>query len=352
MRKQLLYLLLLSFPTLSWAQQETENCDEGPDISQLHFETRLGWEGYNVDGKADHDNMGFKGQCFNLRFDGRLYKTLTFSYRQRLSKRTGQTFWDATDWVHLDWQINPRWGLSAGKQVVAIGGYEYDRAPIDLYYCSEFWNQIPCYQLGVSGSFQASDNDKLLLQVCNSPFRTWAGNDTYGVNLVWYGQHGCWETMWSANAFEYKRGKWISYMALGNRFNIGNRVNIDFDYTNRASSFDTFLGFDFTLGLELSVKPHESTRLFAKYTYDQNHSDTDADLLVTDGTEMHMAGGGIEVSPIKQYRDGLRLFAAGAYNWGTNTNPDGVKRDKELVLEAGLKFRLDILDAFKRVLKK
>ncbi len=44
--------------------------------------------------------------------------------------------------MYLNYEIG-RWGVQGGKEVVAIGGFEYDRAPIDLYSCSVFWNNVP-----------------------------------------------------------------------------------------------------------------------------------------------------------------------------------------------------------------
>lgn len=336
-------------PLFVKGETDVENPVHGPSIDKLHLETRLAWEGENIDGTGIHDNTGFKGQFFNLRFDGQIVDGLTFSYRQRLNKQTRQTFWDATDWIHLDWQINGKWGLSAGKQVVALGGYEYDRAPIDLYYCSEFWYHIACYQFGLSGSFQPTVNDKVIAQMCNSPFRQWAGNNTYGLNFLWYGKHAWWESMWSASILEHQRGQWMTMFCLGNRFNISRNVLLDVDYTNRSYWHHTSFFKDFTLTGEFSVMAHESTRVYAKYTYDQNKSGSAADMLVTDGTSVHRIGAGFEVSPVRKYRDGLRVFGAAMYGFGDNTNAGGVVADKQLMVQAGVKFRLDIWDAINRV---
>ena len=96
---------------------------------------------------------GFKGRYLNIRMDGNITDNLSFSYRQRLNKpNKDASFFDATDWITASYTIGS-WTISGGKQVVGIGGYEYDGAPIDLYFCSEFWNNIACYQFGVSGSW-------------------------------------------------------------------------------------------------------------------------------------------------------------------------------------------------------
>lgn len=334
------------FPILAAAQQDHEvPADEGI-INQLYIETRLGYEMERNDGETNNPNSGFKGQFLNLRFDGQIVRGLTYSYRQRLNKNTDQRFFDATDWLHLDYKPNDRWSLSAGKQVVAIGGYEYDRAPIDLYYCSEFWNNIPCYQLGVSAAYQLTSHDGLMLQVCNSPFRSWAGNNTYGVNLMWTSHHGWYQSIWSINAMQRTRDHWMNYIALGNRFQLCPLAYLELDYMNRAASHQAFLFRDCSVMTELSVQPHRSTRVFAKYTFDHNGSDTDADQMVMAGTDLHLASAGIEYAPFRADQQLLRLFGAVGYSWGENTNPDGTMLDRQLRFEAGLKFRLDALKSF------
>ena len=324
----------------------------GLRINQLHLETRMGFEGDWLKGKTQHDQTGFKGQYLNLRLDGQITKGLTFSYRQRLNKNTDQTFWDATDWLHLDYKPTKHWELSAGKQVVWIGGYEYDRAPIDLYQCSEYWQHIPCYQLGFSGAYIFNPDHKLLIQMTNSPFRAWAGNNTYAFNLIWYGRVGWWESIWSTNMMEYARGKWINYIALGNKFNITDGLHAEVDLVNRASSHQTFFFRDFSVIGELSYAPHESVRTFAKYSFDQNLTHTNADLLVAQGVKMQMAAMGIEVNPIKKYREGIRLFASAGYSWGQNPPASAVWHNHEWKMDVGVKWRLDVLDAAERIVRK
>ena len=122
MKKALVSILVLLLPLLAGGQEN------------LYMETRLA---YDVPD-------GFHGKYLNMVFDGQICDGLSFKYRQRINRFTTSAFLESIDWIHLNWQAAPKLCLSAGKQVVAVGGYEYDRAPIDLYYCSEFWNMIAC----------------------------------------------------------------------------------------------------------------------------------------------------------------------------------------------------------------
>lgn len=326
---------------------------EGPQIKDFYIETRMGYEAVVNDGTVDKDNSGFRGQWLNMRLDGQIVKGLTFSFRHRMNKNTERKFFDATDWVHLDWQAFSRLSFSVGKQVVGIGGYEYDRAPIDLYYCSEFWNNIGCYQYGVSATYSVSPDDNLTLQGCTSPLRGFSGdNGTHAVNLMWNGHHGIWNTIWSVNMSEYERGKWINYIALGNKFCFTDRWALELDYMNRASSHQKTFFDDFSIMAEMCYKTTAGLRCYAKYTYDQNMSGTKADQTVIDGTQIHHASIGIEGHPLKQYREHLRLFAFAGYSWGKNTNPEGTRLDRQLLVQGGVKFRLDIMEGIRRIVKK
>ena len=369
-----LMLALLCVVSLSGKAQDSGDGKaverKGPSLTRLQFETRLAWTGEHLDGQMLDENTGFKGQFFNLRMDGQIVKGLDFSYRQRLNRRTEQTFWDATDWVTLTWHVNPQWQLSAGKQVVAIGGYEYDRAPIDLYYCSEFWQHIPCYQLGVSTTWQVNMQHALLLQLCNSPLRPWVGNNQYGLNLMWMGHVKGWQTLWSYNMMQRGRGEWMYYLALGNRFVLTPWMNLEADYTHRGAEFSKWFTGNFTVAAELNASPlrsggyKDALNLFAKYTYDHNKV-CEEDFMVRKNTTLHSAGVGAEFHPIPhaRYRNDLRLFVAATYVWGQNAGstpipptapvPDNnVLQAGKYYVQAGLKFRFDIKGAIGKMIQR
>ena len=334
MKKIIVSILLLAVGQMAFAGEN------GPAITQLFGEARVAFQQEFIAGETMNDASGFRGKYINFRIDGRIIKSLTFSYRQRFNKISDTNFFDATDWLHVDWAATDKLSIGGGKQVVAIGGYEYDAAPIDLYSCSEFWNNIPCYQLGVSVSYKVSPADQLLLQVCNSPFRGWAGNNTYAVNLMWYGGHGFWETMYSVNMMQYTRSSWLNYIALGNRFNIAKGVHLDLDIMNRATGGHKFFFKDWSLMTEFSVQPCEAVRCFAKYTHDENKSGCADDYLLHYGTAMNMAAIGVEVSPLKKFRHALRLYATGSYSWGRNGNNEGTLQDKQTKIEIGMKVKI------------
>lgn len=324
---------ILAFSSFGLASAQTD----------FYFETRLAYEAESLGGELQSANSMFKGQWLNMRLDGQIVPGLTYSYRQRFNKPNAVTFFDSTDWLHLDWKFADRWSLSFGKQVVAIGGYEYDRAPIDLYYCSDFWNHIPCYQIGGSVSYDVTGSDNVLFQVCNSPFRSEIGNNHYGFNLFWSGRHGMWQTLWSVNMAPYGGGDYMNYIALGNRFVFTDWLRWDIDWMNRYSNAGPeagdFLLDDWSLMTEVAVAPSEAVSAFAKYTFDTN-SRMHGDYLVAVGTRLSMVSAGVEITPLKAERNAIKLFCVGGYRFG-----EGV--ETQLLVEAGVKFRMDVLRVIK-----
>ncbi|MDE5689299.1 MAG: OprO/OprP family phosphate-selective porin, partial [Duncaniella sp.] len=289
-----------------------------------------------------NDNTGFEGKYINFRLDGNITDGLSYSWRQRLNKpHKDASFFDATDWVYLNYDFG-RWSVAGGKQVVAIGGWEYDRAPIDLYGCSVFWNNVPCYQIGGSVSFRPSAADKLTFQLCESPFYTPENRNMYAYNLMWNGRHGIFEAIWSANLLEYAPDRYISYLALGNSFSFG-KVALELDLMNRAASRQTFFLRDMSVMGELAYAPTSRWKVFGKMTYDVNRTHSDADLCVAPGTEMKMAGGGLEFFPLANGRHTLRLHANLFYSWGSNGNRADVMQNKTMLVDFGVKWNMHIL---------
>lgn len=310
------------------------------EILRLDVEARLDYQHTVRDGDTDDATSGFEGKYLVMRLDGMIVPGLTYSWRQRFNKNT--SFFEATDWVYLNYATG-RWNFQAGKEVVAIGGYEYDRAPIDLYGCSVFWNNIPCYAFGVSAGYGITGSDRISFQVTESPFAHSGNRNIYGYNLMWNGSHGIFDAIYSANLMEYSKGHYISYLALGNKFTV-DKVWLELDFMNRAASRQAFLFKDCSVMTELSYSPNDRWRIYGKYTYDINNTGTGADLVVADGTRLNMAGAGFEFFPLMKKRHRLRLHAGCYYSWGKNGNPDNLMQGKTMYVTAGLTWDMNLLN--------
>ena len=336
--KHSLFLLIASALTAIGALAQQSD----PAVVALTFQARGDYQRNYVDGKAVKDDCGFKGQYLNMIVQGAVGKQFEYYLRQRLNKSSfDSNFFDATDMLYLTYSPTEHISVSGGKQTVAIGGYEYDRAPIDLYYCSEFWNQVPCYEWGASATYRFSRRDALMFQFCQSPFRSfYKGTDMYAYNLQWNGTHGLWSTIWSANMMEWRQGRFINYIALGNLFRLGSRFSLELDFMNRASSHQTFLFKDCSVIGELAYRPCATLQLSAKCAYDVNRSGSPADLLVVDGTELTRVGAAVEFMPRIRHLD-IRLHAAYCYSWGTNSNPSGTTADRQSFMTVGATWKFN-----------
>lgn len=327
-------------------------CHAQEQLLNLQAEARVDYQREYIDGEADKANSGFKGKFVNLIASGTINDHFSYAYRQRLVKANSeQSLFDAIDWIYLTWRADEHWEVSAGKQVVGIGGYEYDRAPIDLYFCSEYWNNIPCYQLGVSAAYNINGGkDKILAQYCQSPFRANA-DDMYAYNIMWYGSHGWLNTIYSVNLIEYMPHKYISYLALGHRLDFG-EVKIELDFMNRAGGHQAYFFKDFSVMSEVSYSPTKKLNVFGRVTYDVNKtSNTAADCCVLPGTELTYVGGGVEFYPVKNSRN-VRLHAYYAHSFGKNGNENCAVPPKQDFVSVGLKWKVDLLAVKNKLIKK
>ncbi|MBQ8307567.1 MAG: porin [Alistipes sp.] len=350
--KKFLHYTLLLWMIAGWgdlAAQEVES-----DLFKLGLEMRADWvleelEGHKVDAAS-----GFKGRYLNLQLDGRISPKFTYSWRQRLNRiPKSESFFNATDWVWINYQPTKNWGINAGKQVVWIGGWEYDRSPIDLYFCSEFWNNINCYQFGASVTYTTNDaKDYITLQACQSPFDT-PETDLYAFNLLWGGTHGCYKAIHSINASQYADGKYIFYLALGNQFQWGD-ARLQIDYMERNTDTEDLFE-NFSLMGEFSYLIADRVNLFVKATYDKCDDGflAGADQTIFPGTELTRVGGGVEYYPLGGRGDrSVRLHAAYAYTIGNNENPAGALIDSQSFLTIGATWRIDILKIAKKLLTR
>lgn len=320
----------------------TPKAEEQPALFRLDATARMDWQLDRTNSETDESATGFKGKYLMFRMDGRIGKNFTYSWRQRLNKAIISNSWfEATDWIYADYAVNG-WNFRAGKDVVAIGGWEYDAAPYNIFDGSVFWNNIACYQLGVSARYSLSQNDRLTLQITQSPMHTQAFSNLYAYNLMWNGHHGCFDAIYSANLIEYAKGKYINYLMLGNKFSFG-KLTAEIDLMNRAASGQSFLFKDCSVVGEIGYLPEKHIRVFGKYTYDVNKTGTNADAVVLDNTELNMAGAGVEYYPLCKDKTSLRLHLVGFYSWGKNGNTADLMQNNTFFLSAGVTWNMNIV---------
>ena len=126
----------------------------------FHQETREGVYGTH-----------FQGDYLNLNMSGALSDKISFRIRQRLNKKIDDTNpFNATDFLWIRWRMAPKWSFTFGKQAILVGGYEFDAAPIDVYYYSAFCSNLQqYYAFGASVSWHPTPKQTVTFQFIPSP---------------------------------------------------------------------------------------------------------------------------------------------------------------------------------------
>ena len=307
----------------------------------LRMEARGDFQGEAIGRDVKALNTGFRGKQLNLRLNGDINDSWSYAYRQRMGKpNDNASYFDAVDHINLTYTTGA-WAFTGGKQTVAVGGYEYDRAPLDFYFGSEYWYNMDCYQWGVSASYAigAEGNDVLKLQVTQSPFRL-ESPSLMGCNLLWQGSHGWIDVLHSVNVMEYAKQRMVTFLTLGHQIHMGD-FTLQLDWMNRAE-LTNFDFYDFSIMSDLSWSASEKLNLFVKYSYDVNASNV-TDLCVLPGTELTRVGAGLEYFPIEGSRD-IRFHGACSYAWGQNGNRDkGTVFASQSFVTMGVTWLMDIL---------
>ena len=342
-------LLIVALGFLFIAQAYSQEKKPIFTLDNLHLNTRADFTvDYNMgnDTISPSSDHGFAGKYLVVALDGTIGSKFSYHLRQRINTPNigfANTFFQGTDWAYLNWSFTDNLFLSAGKQVVAIGGWEYDSNPIDIYYGTEFWNQVCCYEVGASLNYVTnSGKHHLLLQVCNSPFINAAMQSIYSYNLMWYGDFGHFKTSYSANMIEYTQGKFINYISLGNKL-MFDGVEMYLDVLNRASfEQEHFFGQDITAIFGIGVDIGKKWIVFAKAGYDYNQAqlpNTDPyDFYVEPGTKVDFESVGFEFYPMESRN--LRLHLCGSH-----TSIDGASKFQA---NLGLTWKVDLLHAIKK----
>ena len=331
-----LFFILFLFLSVSLSVMAQDD-----NFVNIGLQARVDYQREYVNGRTVNGNCGFRGRNVSILINGELNEHFSYNYRQRLYRGHGnESFFNATDFIYLTYRPDRHWSFSGGKQIVGIGGYDYDIAPIDIHFLSEYSSNISCYQMGVNAGYSFGEGEDLLrFQICQSPFRQ-DGSDMYAYNLMWNGSHGCWETIWSVNLIESLPGSFISYLALGNRFKYGN-LTVFADFMNRSLVDRMSFLRDFTVIGKVSYSFNGKLNVFGKASYDCNDLDEQGDLCVLPGTSIGRIGCGIEYCPLADNR--IRLHAAFCHSFGKNGNPAGTALPDQQIVSAGLTWRMSLL---------
>ena len=294
----------------SWGDAK-EIVDYIPDIS---LDARFGYSHDFAEGTGR-----FGGNGLFLDIEGKISPHLTYSLNHRLADFEGldEPGFGNTNWLTLTYE-NDWFFVTAGKEDIKIGSYEYDRYDLDCYWemNSLFWNYVNPWQWGVSAGWYPAEGQTLIAQVCNSPFSSTEVFNRFAYALAWRGEWEWYEPYWSVNMWEYQRGRFVKSLNLGNRFYAGD-FTFDLDYSTRCKDLRTAFRKDFTLIFSPAYE-WDWGRAFAKVGWEKTSIDTyicpqaelEEDLFFGENI---FYGAGVEFFPVKSYKD-VRIHAIWASN--------------------------------------
>ena len=211
--------------------------NDGYKIRKIRSHINLEFAGsanaYFTEGKFDE--ASFKMNRVRLEIYGKLNKHLSYHFRQSFNKYSNPYSVDnmssSIEYANIKWTASDRFDLVAGKQFLAVGGYEGYVNGLKVREFSEFNNYFEIYQTGLKGVVKLTPDQHLILQVTNNRNSADANMYLYGLpegvepskvpllgTLNWMGwfADGAVNLMYSASAGQLAKGKNVYHFMCGN----------------------------------------------------------------------------------------------------------------------------------------
>ena len=324
----LLAILLLS-STIYAQHKESQNILEklvwNEEMLNIMLDTRIDFQ--TTFNNGNFDEATFQGQTFKLWIVGEIVPGIRYRVRHRLNKPQSplrEGYSAATDQAWLAFDIGKHWTITAGKQSVQFGTFEYDYNPADIYLGTMCFNDLDAYKTGVNVAYKFA-GQTLNVQVVNSDNPQFA-SDSYkkkalAATFLWEGNlfNGAVKTRWGYGAFQHQRDKFYHWLTPGIQFNIGKfTTEIDYYLGNRNMDYSSAVGMedlgnryvkDQSVGVNLKYN-FGVVRPFVKGVWNKRY-DKDFDKNAYQNMGVQAV---VEVYPFKGIVQDLRFHAMYSYN--------------------------------------
>ena len=322
------------------------------------------------------DESSFKMQQLRLNVQGKVNDRISYRWRQRLNRPNNgagaiDNVSSAIDYAAISLKLNDKWSMCVGRQVAVHGGVEYDLNPIEVIEFSDMVNNLTAFMTGVNVAYRLSADHLLQFQVLDH--RNGTFEDSYGLNLEkaklpllcilsWNGKFldGRYSTCWSASYSSQAKGKYMAYVALGNRIQFTKKLGMYLDLMHSYEQLDSKRYLTDIVGLQnMHVAP---SAMYNSVVARLNYRITDAwNLFVkgmweTTSAVKNSAGferghyrtsygyiGGVEYYPLKD--SDLHFYASfvgRSYRYAQRAKAFGVSDDDTQRLQLGFIYQLPI----------
>ncbi len=327
------------------------------------------------------EDSGFRFDHVMIDFAGQVTPKLSYRYLQRLNKvspiMSKENLPTTIDYAYLKYAFNDRFSMTAGKQALTAGGFEYNKYPVDVYDYNGITSYIACYLTGVQVAFTPSASQELSFQIVNNRLASWEeavgslqmGSELEAPTLPVYYSIG-WNSNYFDNALQLRyavnytqpaKGKNLFMVSGGQMWQSG-PFNIYIDAMYQRSEVD-YLGAIrnltpvsqaiaeyvdyFTLSGEMNYRFTPKWNILLKSFYN-NYSTYKASDFLEKGnclTSMNYQAG-LEYYPMKD--DNLHLFLTTTLKTYRQPTINNITRpDNTFRLSAGFVYRLPVV-SFKR----
>ena len=246
--KKFALMLLLLLPFAANAQNEplishndstkTLFNNDGRYISHINLEFAASANAYFTENRFDESS--FKMNRVRLEIIGHLNDNLSYHFRQSFNKYSNPYSVDnmssSIEYAYITWHHEDKFDLVAGKQYLAVAGYEAYVNGLKVREFSDFNNNFDIYQTGLMGTIKFSPTQHLVLQVANN--RSTVDKDVYLYGLpdglessklpilstaCWHGwfADSALHLMYSASVGNLAKGKNLYYLMCGNIYEKG-----------------------------------------------------------------------------------------------------------------------------------
>ena len=200
------------------------------------------------------DEVAFKLNRFKLEIIGNINRKFSYHFRQSFNKYSNPFALDnlssSVEYAYLTYHLSDRFSITAGKQFLMLGGYEYYVNPIKVREFSEFNNYVNCFLAGVSATWNVTPTQELNFQIVNN--RNGGDADTYlhglptdveatkvplisTINWNSYYLDKAIQLRYAASWGQQAKGRNIMYLTAGNVYEKGPWiVYMDFMYSRQG----------------------------------------------------------------------------------------------------------------------